>query len=151
MWMTRKCFHLWWLEPWSARSCAHEKVYCALFRKCILCTPPVAFSELRLTGRENASNLKTKSGWQSEVADLIVNVFLKYPNQVSLSYFVLQELLHRSPLVWPLIILSTMLLLSIPSRRPRAWAPPGCRRPLRRGWWGWEFNFRLPIPSIREF
>ena len=48
-------------------------------------TPPVAFSESRLTGRENASDLKTKSGWQSEVADLIVNVFLKYPSQVSLS------------------------------------------------------------------
>ena len=35
--------------------CPHEKK-CAVAhsRKCILCAPPVAFSELRLTGRENA-------------------------------------------------------------------------------------------------
>ena len=58
-----------------------------------------------------------------------------------LASFVLRELLHRSPLVWPHIILSTVLLLSFPSRRPLVCAPPGCRRPLRRGWWGWEFTF----------
>ena len=60
---------------------------------------PVAFSELRLTGRENATYFSKKSGWRSEVADRNVNVFLKYPTQVSLSKFVLQELLHLLPLV----------------------------------------------------
>ena len=76
--------------------CVYDKK-CAVARsrKCILCTPPVAFSELRLTGRENATKIK-HSGWRSEVADLIVDVFLKYPTQVSLSlFFALQELLHR--------------------------------------------------------
>ena len=76
-----------------------KKCAVARSRKCILCTHSVAFSELRLTGRENATNLKKKSGWRSEVADLIVNVFLKYPTQVSLGLSVLQELLHRLPLV----------------------------------------------------
>ena len=66
--------------------CAHEKKCAAArCRKCILCTPSVAFTELRLNGRENASNKKNNSGWRSEVTDLIVNVFLKYPTQVSLS------------------------------------------------------------------
>ena len=62
--------------------CSRESVLCTLQEVYSVYT-----SELRLTGRENASNLKTKSGWQSEVADLIVNVFLKYPTQVSLSWF----------------------------------------------------------------
>ena len=65
--------------------CAHEK-RCAVARsrKCILCTP-LAFSELRLTGRENATNLKDNSGWRSDVTDLIENNFLKYPTQVPLT------------------------------------------------------------------
>ena len=65
--------------------CLREKCAVARSKKCILCTPPVAFSELRLTGHENATNLLKNSGWRSEVAYLIVNVFLKYPTQVSLS------------------------------------------------------------------
>ena len=36
--------------------CAYEKKCVARSRKCILCTSPVAFSELRLPGRENATN-----------------------------------------------------------------------------------------------
>ena len=68
-----------------ARKCA-----VARSKKCILCTPPVAFNELRLTGREETQLiLGKKSGWRSEVAALIVNVFcsfvLKFP-QASL-YF----------------------------------------------------------------
>ena len=78
---------------------ATRKCAVARSRKCILCTLTVAFSELRLTGRENATDQKKKSGWRSEVADLVVNVFLTYPTQVSLSKFVLEELLHRLPLV----------------------------------------------------
>ena len=62
---------------------AHEKK-CAVARS-KMCMLPIAFSELRLTGRENATNQTKISGWRSEVADLIVNVFLKYPTQVSLS------------------------------------------------------------------
>ena len=46
-----------------------------------------------------------KSGWRSEVADLLVNVFLKYTAQVSQSYLVLQGQFHRLPMVRPLIIL----------------------------------------------
>ena len=53
---------------------------------------PVAFSEFRLTGRENATNRKKKN--LDEVADFIVNVFWK-----SLCVSVPHELLHRSPLV----------------------------------------------------
>ena len=50
-------------------------VCCACYRKCILCTPPVAFSELRLTGRENAT--KKKSGWRSDFVVRVENNFLK--------------------------------------------------------------------------
>ena len=37
-----------------------RKCAVARSRKCILCKPPVAFSELRLTGRENAINQKKR-------------------------------------------------------------------------------------------
>ena len=44
----------------GVRWCAQEKVCCARSKKSILCTLPVACSELRLTGRENA-HLKKKN------------------------------------------------------------------------------------------
>ena len=44
--------------------CAHEKKCAvALSKMCILCIPPVAFSELRLTGREYETSQK-KSRWR---------------------------------------------------------------------------------------
>ena len=48
LWMTRTQLHL---EPRSAQCVLTRKCAVARFKKCILCTPPVAFSELRLTGR----------------------------------------------------------------------------------------------------
>ena len=71
--------------------------------------------------------------------------FLEVSYSVSLSLSVLQELLHRLLLVWPLIILPAMLLPSFPSWRPLVWAPPGWRRPLRRWRWGWEFAFFFEV------
>ena len=37
----------------------------------VLCTPPVAFSELRVTGRE--TQLKKKTGWRSDLLVLVDN------------------------------------------------------------------------------
>ena len=80
--------------------CVQEKVCCGTVQEVYSVYNPIAFSELRLTGRENATIFfKKKTGWRSEVADLIVSFFFKYPTQDSLSLFVLQELLHRLPLV----------------------------------------------------
>ena len=49
-----------------------KKCAVARSRKCILCTLPVAFSELRLTGREHATKKKL-SGWRSELGFLVYN------------------------------------------------------------------------------
>ena len=40
----------------------------------VLCTPPVAFSELRLTGRETQLK-KNQSGWRSDLLVLVDNNF----------------------------------------------------------------------------
>ena len=61
----------------GAVMCSREKVCCARSRKCILCTLPVAFSELRLAGRENATKKKKQFGWQSDFAGLVENHFLE--------------------------------------------------------------------------
>ena len=135
LWMTPTQLYL---EPRSAQ--------CVFTRKSVLWHVPgsvfcvhssVAFSESRLTGRENATFSK-KNFWMavrgrgSYRECFLWSILLRCP----WASFVLQELLHRLPLVWPLIILPAVLLPSFPSRRPLVWAPPGCRRPLRRGWWG---------------
>ena len=63
LWMTKSKLYL---EPRSAQCVLTRKCAVARSRKCILCTPPVAFSELRLTGREkrNLSKKKKLDGGQ---------------------------------------------------------------------------------------
>ena len=100
-----------------------------------------------------------KSGWRSEVADLIANVLLKYPTQLSLSEFVLQELLHRLHLVWPLIILpAAVAILSKSSttrvsstRMLKTTEKKKMRLGLRVLLWSTAPNFRLAIPGTHEF
>ena len=65
--------------------CALEKK-CAVTRsrKCFLCTPLRRVQSVA-SDWTRRRNKKTNSGWQPEVADRIVNAFLKYPTQVSTS------------------------------------------------------------------
>ena len=90
--------------------------------KCILCTTPVAFSEL------------VSCVWLAKT-QLISKIIILDGGQRSriLSWMFSWSIL--------LIILPTVLLPSFPFRRPFVWAPPGCWRRLRRGRWGWEFAF----------
>ena len=57
-----------------------ESVLCTLSRKCLLCTHPVAFSELRLTGRENATKKKKKTTiWMAgQILWFLSRIFLKF-------------------------------------------------------------------------
>ena len=81
--------------------CVHDKKYAMeRSRKCILCTPPVAFSELRLTGREKTQLIWEKIYMAVKGRRFYHECFLEVlHHQVSMCLSVLLELLHRSSLV----------------------------------------------------
>ena len=139
--------------------CSREKVCCDTLQEVYSVYTSVAFSDLRLTGRKNATILEKNldgdqrsriSSWMFSWSILLSfpwaslyfkNCFIDYP--------------------WSDHLSSCQLLLpSFPSLRPLVWAPPGCWRPLRRRRWGWDFaffcgvllpHFPLAIPGTHEF
>ena len=70
------------LEPRSAKKClTRKRVLCTLQEVYSLCTLPVAFSELRLTGRENASDFSKKKNNNldgGQILWFLSRIFLKF-------------------------------------------------------------------------
>ena len=148
-WMTRNSFYL---EPWANVVCPHWKcagdaLWCSHEKKCacvevFLCTPSVSFSELRLTGRENATESK-QSRWLSDLLVLVDNncclVFLK-----SKTFTFLRLDLTPSLNTFGLTTCDSASCVDAilsNSKTTSVCAPPGCWRPLRRGRWAWAFAF----------